>query len=157
MQRGFCKSKIFGKGCAFGALCKWKWNKVGRHGRITAILDGAGMGEIKAGDITKVMFKTVDKIYLGDISKPVEFFNDLAIAGEKRRSAPRPHWRGRTGPSYGAVCSLSTPKRIARIYCREWSGFLLNRKDRFSTKIIHRRSEERRVGKECRSRWSPYH
>ena len=22
---------------------------------------------------------------------------------------------------------------------------------------IHRRSEERRVGKECRSRWSPYH
>ena len=24
-------------------------------------------------------------------------------------------------------------------------------------KIRHRRSEERRVGKECRSRWSPYH
>ena len=25
------------------------------------------------------------------------------------------------------------------------------------TTIEHRRSEERRVGKECRSRWSPYH
>ena len=24
-------------------------------------------------------------------------------------------------------------------------------------KILPRRSEERRVGKECRSRWSPYH
>ena len=24
-------------------------------------------------------------------------------------------------------------------------------------KIVERRSEERRVGKECRSRWSPYH
>ena len=24
-------------------------------------------------------------------------------------------------------------------------------------KVNHRRSEERRVGKECRSRWSPYH
>ena len=24
-------------------------------------------------------------------------------------------------------------------------------------KGMHRRSEERRVGKECRSRWSPYH
>ena len=24
-------------------------------------------------------------------------------------------------------------------------------------KAAHRRSEERRVGKECRSRWSPYH
>src|SRR2546422_11543762 len=23
--------------------------------------------------------------------------------------------------------------------------------------VYHRRSEERRVGKECRSRWSPYH
>ena len=23
--------------------------------------------------------------------------------------------------------------------------------------LFHRRSEERRVGKECRSRWSPYH
>ena len=25
------------------------------------------------------------------------------------------------------------------------------------TSNLHRRSEERRVGKECRSRWSPYH
>ena len=24
-------------------------------------------------------------------------------------------------------------------------------------KVMERRSEERRVGKECRSRWSPYH
>ena len=24
-------------------------------------------------------------------------------------------------------------------------------------KTLHERSEERRVGKECRSRWSPYH
>ena len=26
-----------------------------------------------------------------------------------------------------------------------------------SSKIVNGRSEERRVGKECRSRWSPYH
>src|SRR3712207_9183008 len=26
-----------------------------------------------------------------------------------------------------------------------------------SAKVVKRRSEERRVGKECRSRWSPYH
>ena len=30
-------------------------------------------------------------------------------------------------------------------------------KDPIQTKIINKRSEERRVGKECRSRWSPYH
>ena len=27
----------------------------------------------------------------------------------------------------------------------------------FFTKVKNKRSEERRVGKECRSRWSPYH
>ena len=26
-----------------------------------------------------------------------------------------------------------------------------------NSSISHERSEERRVGKECRSRWSPYH
>ena len=30
-------------------------------------------------------------------------------------------------------------------------------KDRLRSPLIKRRSEERRVGKECRSRWSPYH
>ena len=34
---------------------------------------------------------------------------------------------------------------------------LLNTADDFRTKIKWHRSEERRVGKECRSRWSPYH
>ena len=33
-----------------------------------------------------------------------------------------------------------------KIYCSEWIFM-----------ILHVRSEERRVGKECRSRWSPYH
>src|SRR3712207_8573657 len=28
--------------------------------------------------------------------------------------------------------------------------------DRFGRKVVFQRSEERRVGKECRSRWSPY-
>ena len=27
----------------------------------------------------------------------------------------------------------------------------------FSVPVVLKRSEERRVGKECRSRWSPYH
>src|SRR5260370_21429219 len=29
--------------------------------------------------------------------------------------------------------------------------------ERFPNKVLYVRSEERRVGKECRSRWSPYH
>ena len=36
--------------------------------------------------------------------------------------------------------------------------FELDKEDTFEKhKIGHVRSEERRVGKECRSRWSPYH
>ena len=30
-------------------------------------------------------------------------------------------------------------------------------RDQVKKKIVGHRSEERRVGKECRSRWSPYH
>ena len=32
-----------------------------------------------------------------------------------------------------------------------------NKKYKYETERYERRSEERRVGKECRSRWSPYH
>ena len=36
-----------------------------------------------------------------------------------------------------------------------WTGLVLHHKDVFVSHVL--RSEERRVGKECRSRWSPYH
>src|SRR2546430_9467897 len=35
--------------------------------------------------------------------------------------------------------------------------FLLRLNKRYSPQASIKRSEERRVGKECRSRWSPYH
>ena len=41
------------------------------------------------------------------------------------------------------------------------ASVLLARKDATGSRVAHvtlqQRSEERRVGKECRSRWSPYH
>ena len=41
--------------------------------------------------------------------------------------------------------------------CRKHEGSLIN-KIRSNGFVVHElRSEERRVGKECRSRWSPYH
>ena len=44
--------------------------------------------------------------------------------------------------------SEESPKPPCIIYCREiW----------IEDEIVELRSEERRVGKECRSRWSPYH
>ena len=49
-----------------------------------------------------------------------------------------------------SVEKSETPKALPD----EKSGFI-EFNDKFF--ISHRRSEERRVGKECRSRWSPYH
>ena len=43
-------------------------------------------------------------------------------------------------------------------YGEEARKKLLDGVDKLANTVkIHRRSEERRVGKECRSRWSPYH
>ena len=48
--------------------------------------------------------------------------------------------------------------------CNEMRNFLLNvivvirvKRIKEQTALMDMRSEERRVGKECRSRWSPYH
>ena len=51
--------------------------------------------------------------------------------------------------------------RPANMFVKEMTAFqsdvhlILNGKD-INAKSIMNRSEERRVGKECRSRWSPY-
>ena len=45
-----------------------------------------------------------------------------------------------------------SPLRINRNYLK----IILSRQLK-NQKVIRLRSEERRVGKECRSRWSPYH
>ena len=40
--------------------------------------------------------------------------------------------------------------------CKE-AGIFIKKHPEKKTKDVLTRSEERRVGKECRSRWSPYH
>ena len=40
---------------------------------------------------------------------------------------------------------------------KESKKIIANNKKAFYDYFIEDRSEERRVGKECRSRWSPYH
>ena len=59
--------------------------------------------------------------------------------------------------------------RMAKKVCEDWADLLLNDKTRILVEcddhgtdvtqefLTGDRSEERRVGKECRSRWSPYH
>ena len=71
---------------------------------------------------------------------------------------PWPQWtirnisrRWSTAPSASGRPSASTISSSSSQISRCRGGF------RRCSASAHRRSEERRVGKECRSRWSPYH
>src|SRR5258708_8775023 len=67
-------------------------------------------------------------------------FNTLLVFGSILSTLPSLRQRTQTEPSPTASAEG----------CAETSI-------RFSTMLLVVRSEERRVGKECRSRWSPYH
>ena len=51
---------------------------------------------------------------------------------------------------------IGTPDRIIRMWKEIFRGYDPKQKPKITT-FANERSEERRVGKECRSRWSPYH
>ena len=59
-----------------------------------------------------------------------------------------------TGPSVGAEDLVVVDNAG---YARPSPSPSDTRIDHFDSGITSQRSEERRVGKECRSRWSPYH
>src|SRR2546426_12239746 len=54
---------------------------------------------------------------------------------------------------WGLICGAV----IAMIIGFAWGGWTTSSTTQTMTKEAVLRSEERRVGKECRSRWSPYH
>ena len=68
--------------------------------------------------------------------------------------APRPYWKGYLKLSLVAcpVSVFTATTSSERVSFRQ-----INKKtgNRLRQQLV--RSEERRVGKECRSRWSPYH
>ena len=71
--------------------------------------------------------------------------------------------KGKTVPlTDGCVIRMVNERMLTAVFFenyvsgRDWR--ILNMDDgRHTVKIAKQRSEERRVGKECRSRWSPYH
>ena len=56
-----------------------------------------------------------------------------------------------------ALNSIGLPKKVRKEADKQLSRLESMHPDSSESTILHRRSEERRVGKECRSRWSPYH
>src|SRR5688572_21081105 len=66
----------------------------------------------------------------------------------------------KTSSSMPALSLIATEKPdiiILDIMMPDVSGLDILRQMRQDTELASIRSEERRVGKECRSRWSPYH
>jgi len=60
------------------------------------------------------------------------------------------------GTDGAASSNTLSPLEQARLFALN-GKFISGSSEKFDTLEIWRRSEERRVGKECRSRWSPYH
>ena len=95
---------------------------------------------------------------------PIRSAGAFPRAGERGADTPCCHkgreieWRAPEG------LKLKRPKGWAKketrsLLCSPWgpSGHRVWGRRQRSIFSAHRRSEERRVGKECRSRWSPYH
>ena len=60
--------------------------------------------------------------------------------------------------SAGAQLTLDSCRLLARNHYPEIRRYdLVRQTEEYTLSNARRRSEERRVGKECRSRWSPYH
>src|SRR3989454_12841132 len=59
-----------------------------------------------------------------------------------------PAWKGRLSDG---------ERRDVMAYLKTFSSFFADTSQHIAALTFSKRSEERRVGKECRSRWSPYH
>src|SRR2546430_8314620 len=60
------------------------------------------------------------------------------------RAMSKTCWLGKSVHILARERTLQLKKKVLMLFCMNWVE-------------MKKRSEERRVGKECRSRWSPYH
>ena len=93
----------------------------------------------------------------------------FSFNGDARLHADALSWQAVSGQLEGVRAALNTTQaalagmraqgfgRIVNIGTNLVQNPVVPYHDYTAAKAAHRRSEERRVGKECRSRWSPYH
>ena len=90
--------------------------------------------------------------YGNNFGHPIKTTNNVAMESgsvSKQQEAPLPV------PVQGGYL-LVAPEKI--VYCKAAGNYThIFLSDGKELTLSKRRSEERRVGKECRSRWSPYH
>src|SRR3712207_7336501 len=82
---------------------------------------------------------------------------DIGVTGVQ--TCALPIFKGTTTSELDKVLRTLAPKNPRGIVLdiRNNGGGLLSTAQEVLGRFVDGRSEERRVGKECRSRWSPYH
>src|SRR5256884_4430855 len=118
-------------------------------GTATSVWGDLPYSEAVNPDIAEPVLDSQESIYAG-----VETRLDEGIAA--LQSALAGDTTGNCVPAQGDLIYCATA--VARpTEIRRWIRAAYTLKARFHLHLVERRSEERRVGKECRSRWSPYH
>src|SRR5438034_10206919 len=80
-----------------------------------------------------------------------------ALADRRRQLAKADAYDGRGNEIVTYIVDRNVNyTNVCNVYCK-FCAFYRTERDDDAYVITHDRSEERRVGKECRSRWSPYH
>ena len=143
----------------------------GETARNGAEINRAAAGKPWLGtSVRNLDIRTRDELGLNDEVRGVLVTSvsdpDNGVSGAERRGTPEggvPGDRrgaGVSAPSSTAASSavsVAGHRRIAVKRNPESRRIGSGRSERAAASRTHRRSEERRVGKECRSRWSPYH
>src|SRR5256885_2827847 len=88
--------------------------------------------------------------------KPIKPYDNIPILSFLALRGRCRSCGARISPRYPAVEAL-TAALFAVVTWHDGLSFALAFDLAFTASLIALRSEERRVGKECRSRWSPYH
>src|SRR2546421_5648003 len=135
-----------------------------RRPRMVAGVERGSVGYMASDRLLGISAPSNDIYHLGVIFfffQAEDGIRDLIVTGVQTCALPisnhpapleLPHDRhGGAGQVYGGeqVQLDGAVKRVPRL--------LAERRRRRAARIAEQRSEERRVGKECRSRWSPYH
>src|SRR5256885_17105312 len=100
-----------------------------------------------------------DELALREVSSGSQWtFAQLAAVSDKPASETEQVVAFPTGVSASFIISVLQAWRSGQVVCPVEAGQAPPKVTReLPPGIVHLRSEERRVGKECRSRWSPYH
>src|ERR1019366_5870217 len=132
-----------------------------RHHGLALLALALGLGALHAEPGPETSASSVSQIPTDYLGRP---FDDAAYRAEEKREADTPKLPYHAYAPVWVAWDAKTPDGTGWVVKEEpRASIRLDDADGDGRRVIHyhvalsNRSEERRVGKECRSRWSPYH